>query len=768
MDDGRRITVAAGSDELAAGIDDINQRLRALLARRPDFRARRLPRTWPAPRVPCLGRDTALTALATALSTGGHVCVCGPSGIGKTTFLYRAATLGVLAADTVPDRAGMVWPSSGFRHAEDLLRDLFAACYHVGPDTPVPDTTVRRFLRPIAALVVLDNMMLPADELRSVVEAMPDSTFVIAADRPDPPGLAQPLPLAGLTLDDGIRLVTGRLDGTPTDDDIARASGVWEEYDGNPGRLARLADYLATAGEPGADLRAPTPRELPLVVPRVVAGLHPSARDTLAVLAALPDVAWGAPVLGAVSTAPEDLGARRLVDRWLAVCLDGHRSQFGRRHRLQRRYLLAPDVSENLPADLAVDAGTIAGRLTAWLRAHGRPVRAAAAADVIEGTLVATMARQQHRKALVLAKVASRLLVNSPDWSALRRILLIGRQAAKAVGSASDERYFTYGLAAYAVANQKTDEAARLLDLIIGAGHDTDDGYAAERAAELRAHIEGGAVEHAEVLPVVAVARTVKFWIARVPGVPPVLRFASENPVLARIAIGAVAATIAAVTALLALPNADRTTAPTPEAAARPVFDTTTAAVPSSSSASSPAPEAPATTSSSGPPAPTTIVRQAQNEPPPTTTIDRTTGTSPPPSYRYSVAPRLSIKWRLDFVRTDFGGALQGQVDPYDITLTLDTSAQCPYPAPCYSGRFADPTTAVLSAPTFYATDYVSGDQIVFEGTSSDYADRGPQIYTGSAPDDTRVPVEFTGTFVQHIDTGNVDWHATFTFYPLP
>jgi hypothetical protein len=121
---------------------------------------------------------------------------------------------------------------------------------------------------------------------------------------------------------------------------------------------------------------------------------------------------------------------------------------------------------------------------------------------------------------------------------------------------------------------------------------------------------------------------------------------------------------------------------------------------------------------------------------------------------------------RLDFVRKNFGGTLQDKVDPYNITLTRDTSPSCPYLTPCYSGRFTSPSGATY-APTFYATVFVSGDDIIFKGTSSDYPDRGPQIYSGSSPNDTRKPLRFTGSFVQHNNTENRDWKATFTFYRL-
>jgi hypothetical protein len=582
MEGEHRVSVTPGSDGLAAGIDDVNRRLRAVLAHGDGFRRRKLPRTWTPPPMPCVGRDDELADLRAALTAGRrHVCVHGPRGMGKTTLLYRAATLGILAADTMPDCEGVLWPRRGFRFADDLLRDLFADCYHAKPNAVVPDETVRRLLRPINALVVLDHLALPDDELRAVVEAMPDSRFVLTAARPDPPGFAHVLPLGGLSLDNGVRALADRLDEPLAEDDVHHLAAVWEDYEGHPGRLAGLAGYLRTVGRRGTGVRVPTPEELPLVVPRVVAELDPSARATLEVLAAVPDAEWGAGLLARVSDTAEKLGARRLVRHSLVGCPDG------------RRYRLGPYVHDHLPAGFPTHVAEIAARLTVWLHETARPVPVAAETDVIERTLEATLAEGDHLAALLLARAASVVLVNSAAWSAWRRILTLGLRAARAVGSVRDELYFTYGLAAWATANQRTDEAVRLLDLVIGASQDSGENYAAEQAAEWRGRIEDAAWERTEIVPPVAVHglvaqlarvvpgafRTAKPRLGQLPGVQAVLRFTAENPVVVRVAAGLVAAAIAAAATVLALPHpgtARSEAIPTPGTSrgpgARPVF----------------------------------------------------------------------------------------------------------------------------------------------------------------------------------------------------
>ncbi|HYS41198.1 MAG TPA: hypothetical protein VEO01_36755 [Pseudonocardiaceae bacterium] len=553
MQEDRHFSITLDTAGLTAGIDDVNRRLRAVLARRGGFRRRPLPSTWTPPRMPCLGREDELAELKESLATGRrHVVVHGPRGIGKTTLLYRAATLGILATKSVPDCDGVLWSGRAVRHADDLVHDLFAGCYLVKPDTVVPDDIARRLLRSIRALVVLDNVSLPEDEVRTVIEAMPDSRFVITAAGPDPPGFGHVLPLGGLSLDSAVQVVAARLDQSLTIDAVRHLTAVWEDYEGHPGRLVQLAADLRTAGTRGAGVRIPTPEELPLIVPRLITGLDPSPRRALKVLAAVPDAEWGVGLLAALSDTTEKLGAHRLTDRHLASTTDG------------RRYRLAPDVSDHLPAGFPIPVTEIAARLTVWLYETVRPIPAAAETEVIERTLEATLTDGQHLAALVLARAASAVIMNSGHWSAWRRILLLGRRAARAVGSVPDWVYFTYGLAAWFTANRQTDEAIRLLELVIG----SDESHATDQALALREQIDGAAFEWPDLIAPVAapglvarLARTpdtlraANLRIVQLPAVQSFLRFASENPILVRVTIGVVTVAFATAVTLAALPQ---------------------------------------------------------------------------------------------------------------------------------------------------------------------------------------------------------------------
>src|SRR5205807_6850280 len=98
-----------------------------------------------------------------------------------------------------------------------------------------------------------------------------------------------------------------------------------------------------------------------------------------------------------------------------------------------------------------------------------------------------------------------------------------------------------------ATANRRTDEAIRLLELVIGARRENDkqndETHASDQAVALRERIEEAASERADAVVSVAAPglvarltpdafRTARMRIGQLPGVQPFLRFAAENPVV--------------------------------------------------------------------------------------------------------------------------------------------------------------------------------------------------------------------------------------------
>jgi hypothetical protein len=115
----------------------------------------------------------------------------------------------------------------------------------------------------------------------------------------------------------------------------------------------------------------------------------------------------------------------------------------------------------------------------------------------------------------------------------------------------------------------------------------------------------------------------------------------------------------------------------------------------------------------------------------------------------------------MTFTRTS--GAMKNAVEHYTITLKSVDSSKCASASPCYSGRWTNVDAHNEEAAEFTATVSLSEDVIKFSGIETDYAQKGPQHYEGTAPNDTRIKtIKFTGSWRQSSPSDG-DQTATFT-----
>jgi hypothetical protein len=179
---------------------------------------------------------------------------------------------------------------------------------------------------------------------------------------------------------------------------------------------------------------------------------------------------------------------------------------------------------------------------------------------------------------------------------------------------------------------------------------------------------------------------------------------------------------------------------------------------------------APSTTSASNMPSavgPTTVNNYAPTltggatSPPsatrPPLTTSPTTGdpsaTSDPPAV--SAQPYgMTGKWLMKFVRGN------GTIEHYSIVLNRFDDSKCVSVSPCYGGRWYSIDAQNEQAADFIVTASRSATGVIkISGTEVDYAQKGPQHYEGTAPNDTS-PIE--GTWSQDNQT------ATFTLTRQP
>ncbi|TGZ18041.1 hypothetical protein DV517_30140 [Streptomyces sp. S816] len=382
-----------------------------------------LPRRQHAP----LGRDTDLARLATAVRDGGPVQLWGAPGVGKSTLLRHAART------LTPERDGVLFLDAARREPEDLAQDMFEACYETrgyAPSSP----ELRRLMTGVRVTVYVDNADFSPEGLRTLMDAAPDATFVVAGrDRS--------------LLGDGIAL---RLDGigrAPALDLLARELGrpvgagaegstagdLWETSSGRPLLLLRAA--ALTRLEPAGTGALPRPAEVGDLLPLLLGRLDDEPLRVLRLLTTLDDADLDVGHIEALGGASDtDVLCGRLVDLGLA-------------EQTQRGYRAVADVvpalRERDPEPFSVEV--LCEHFATWI---ARPATTAAQVEQHARALevVAELAERDGRPELAvrIVRAASPALARSLRFGVWGRLLDLGLPAAQLAGDRQAVAYFTH------------------------------------------------------------------------------------------------------------------------------------------------------------------------------------------------------------------------------------------------------------------------------------------------------------------------------------
>ncbi|MFF0771223.1 hypothetical protein ACFYUK_20215 [Nonomuraea wenchangensis] len=396
------------------------------------------PRWLPQGAADLVGRDRELTRIRDLLAErGAPVLVHGPPGIGKTAVLNRVARD---AADAGED---VVCLSAAGLETEDIVQELFEACYDSPGYLPPPER-LRRLMGRVRALVVIDDYEGSAESLERLLDATPGVGLLLASTRRLLGAEGYVLPLGGLTEADAVALITEEVagpDDTMSGEEADAVRELCRAANGHPrtllqaAALMRASGVLSVAADPDTAARA------------LVASLDGDASAALHALAALPGVPVSTPALAALAALPSPDEAEAALAELRRLRLA---EPAGPGHRL-------PDGA---PAPRARrDAAGYATRLAAWVRTAPR-AEVAASAAVIVAVLRAAEREEAHDPARTLARAAAPLLGRCLRWGAWGQVLSLGLTAATNAGAAEDVAYF-----------EDADKARkRALGLLLGLG----------------------------------------------------------------------------------------------------------------------------------------------------------------------------------------------------------------------------------------------------------------------------------------------------------
>ncbi|MFB9192320.1 hypothetical protein ACFFWA_05015 [Actinomadura verrucosospora] len=420
----------------------------------PDPAPRKQPHGRPLPRAEKpLGRDRELHALEEGLADRGRVQVYGERGSGKTTLLCE------LAARQAKAGRSVVYLPVADVPAEDVIQEVFKACYAISGYRPAQDVMVR-LMSSIEALLVLDDYAGTSTDLADLLAAVPSCDIAVAGPTRLLFGEGTALELRGLDADAARDLLVRKLGRDLRDDELAAADELRRATGGRPLALVRAAatmraDGLHSSLDPGALTEA------------LAAALNAPARAVLGLLCAVDGVPVPLPLLTAlVLDAHQDHGEISSSAGSAATSENPTAKAGGsgdvaealsmlEHARLVSEGPLGYTTTDKAATEVAAlagsefDAAGCAARLADWAK-RASIAETSDVAPLIVRVLRAALEAEAHAPARDLARAAAPRLALSLHWGSWTEVLSLGLRAARALGSTEDESYF------------KNEQAARL------------------------------------------------------------------------------------------------------------------------------------------------------------------------------------------------------------------------------------------------------------------------------------------------------------------
>ncbi|WAZ21388.1 hypothetical protein STRCI_002555 [Streptomyces cinnabarinus] len=396
----------------------------------PSVRRRSRPtgRAVPTRGLALFGRGDQLAELEGWLAEGHPVQIYGPPGCGKSALLRH------LAAERGAAHREVVLLSAAGVPVEDLVEDLFHACYDAEDYKPDPARR-RRLMGSVQALLLVDDFEGSADDLADLLDAAPGCDVVVTSAARCAEAEGRTLRLDGLPEEAALALIAQKLDRSLRDDEREAAERYIEAVQGNPLALVQAATAVRAAGRRHgtADASGFVVDEQAIAT-GVADRLSDEAAELLHILNAFAPLPVPGPLLSVLAGDVDRAAALGELKSLQLITSEGNGFRpYGR--------LTALVVAQTGPAR---DAGQFAQALAAWVGTKSTGKDVAAATAVIRRALTAAARTRKHTAVRDLARAAAPGLARSLRWGAWREVLELGRAAARELGAAEDEAYFAH------------------------------------------------------------------------------------------------------------------------------------------------------------------------------------------------------------------------------------------------------------------------------------------------------------------------------------
>ncbi|HET9360835.1 MAG TPA: choice-of-anchor D domain-containing protein, partial [Vicinamibacterales bacterium] len=352
--------------------------------------------------------------------------ISGEPGIGRTALLRRVAHLSDLA--TTPH--GVVYLNAVGQLTGDLLQSLFDAFYESPSSFKPTPSQLQRLLHDRRAVLLLDDVDLTRDGIEQLLDAVPESSVVIADRQRTLWAEAQSIELGGLPEAESVLLLARELGRAVSEGERPAAKALATSLGGHPIRLlqagatARRAQVSLNQIVSHVESRGPS-----ALTAQLVMGLGDEDRRVLAALVAV-GMALSANAVAAIAQlADPGPSLQRLADRGL---VQARRDRYG----------LVPGVA--IPQDITQAAESSSDRVqgfySEWAAAHARtPDAIASDADTLLRVQADAAAKGESSRVLRIGTALGVVLAVSGRWEAWAAVLDRNLAAARAIGDRAAE-----------------------------------------------------------------------------------------------------------------------------------------------------------------------------------------------------------------------------------------------------------------------------------------------------------------------------------------
>jgi hypothetical protein len=354
----------------------------------------------------------------------------GPAGIGKTALLCYLAHH--VSPEAFPDGI-LCFPAHHLLLA-DLLQLLYDAFYKSAIPLKPTDAQIRQALRDKKALILLDDVDLARDQVKSLVDVAPDCVFCLASLEQRLWGEAQDIHVQGLPPEAAMQLIERELDRPLTPQERSAAQQLYAALEGHPLSLFQAA-VSACKGEISLTelaQQAQIQSFSKVLTMHLLASLSQSEQRVLTVLAALDNARLSLASLSAL-TGLADVAPilAALQQRGLVQSRSLHYHLTGD---------LALILHENL--DLTFWAERALTFFARWAEQSALTwERSLEEAESILQVLAWAIKSKCWVEALRLARAVESSLALSKQWGAWNQVLRWGLEAATALGDRPAEAW---------------------------------------------------------------------------------------------------------------------------------------------------------------------------------------------------------------------------------------------------------------------------------------------------------------------------------------